>query len=412
MENFERKLDEYANLIVSFGANVQKGKPVKIKAPVEAIDFVRLLAKHAYERGVSEVVVAWSDDILTKEKYLHADEDVLKTYHDFQVEEMEYYLKNDVTNISIYAEDPELLKDVDPERIKMATAARQKKTKHLMKYTMNDMVSWLVVSIPTPGWARKVYPDLSVDQAVEKLWDDIFNFCRISGDGKAIEKWEDHIETLNRRGKLLNEKQFKELRYKSDNGTDLKVGLCKNHIWMTAASYNDNNVRFIPNMPTEEIFTAPDRNNINGRLKSTKPLSYNGVLIDGMDLTFKDGKVIDFSAEKGEEALAMLLKMDEGASYLGEVALVPFDSPISNSNTIFYNTLFDENASCHFALGKAYPTNVEGGEKMSDEELVANGINDSAVHEDFMVGSSSLSIIGIAEDGSEFEIFKNGNFTF
>lgn len=412
MENFERKLDEYANLIVSFGANVQKGKPVKIKAPVEAVDFVRLLAKHAYEREVSEVVLAWSDDILTKEKYLHADEEVLKNFHDFKVEEMEYYLKNDVTNISIYAEDPELLKDVDPERIKMATAARQKKTKHLMKYTMNDMVSWLVVSIPTPGWATKVYPDLQVDQAVEKLWDDIFTFCRISGDGEAIEKWETHIETLNRRGKLLNEKQFKELRYKSDNGTDLKVGLCKNHIWMTAASYNDNNVRFIPNMPTEEIFTAPDRNNINGRLKSTKPLSYNGVLIDGMDLTFKDGKVVEFSAEKGEEALEMLLNMDEGASYLGEVALVPFDSPISNSNTIFYNTLFDENASCHFAFGKAYPTNVVGGEKMSDEELVANGINDSAVHEDFMVGSSSLSIIGIGEDGSEFEIFKNGNFTF
>lgn len=412
MENFERKLDEYANLIVSFGANVQKGKPVKIKAPVEAVDFVRLLAKHAYEREVSEVVVAWSDDILTKEKYLHADEEVLKNFHDFKVEEMEYYLKNDVTNISIYAEDPELLKDVDPERIKMATAARQKKTKHLMKYTMNDMVSWLVVSIPTPGWAAKVYPDLPVDQAVEKLWDDIFTFCRISGDGKAIENWEAHIETLNRRGKLLNEKQFKELRYKSDNGTDLKVGLCKDHIWMTAASYNDNMVRFIPNMPTEEIFTAPDRNNINGRLKSTKPLSYNGVLIDGMDLTFKDGKVVEFSAEKGEEALEMLLNMDEGASYLGEVALVPFDSPISNSNTIFYNTLFDENASCHFAFGKAYPTNVVGGEKMSDEELVANGINDSAVHEDFMVGSSSLSIIGIGEDGSEFEIFKNGNFTF
>ncbi len=412
MENFERKLDEYANLIVSFGANVQKGKPVKIKAPVEAIDFVRLLAKHAYERGVSEVVLAWSDDILTKEKYLHADEEVLKTFHDFKVEEMEYYLKNDVTNISIYAEDPELLKDVDPERIKMATAARQKKTKHLMKYTMNDMVSWLVVSIPTPGWAAKVYPDLPLDQAVEKLWDDIFTFCRITGDGKAIEKWEDHIETLNRRGKLLNEKQFKELRYKSDNGTDLKVGLCKNHIWMTAASYNDNKVRFVPNMPTEEIFTAPDRNKINGRLKSTKPLSYNGVLIDGMDLTFKDGKVVEFSAEKGEEALAMLLKMDDGASYLGEVALVPFDSPISNSNTIFYNTLFDENASCHFAFGKAYPTNVVGGEKMSDEELLANGINDSAVHEDFMVGSSSLSIIGVGEDGSEFEIFKNGNFTF
>lgn len=412
MENFEKKLDQYAKLIINFGANVQAGKPVKIKAPVEAKDFVRMLVKYAYARKASEVVVSWSDEIIAKEKYLHADEEVLKTFHDFQVEEMEYYLKNDVTNISIYAEDPELLKDVDSNRIKMAQEARLKKIKHLMKYTMNDMVSWLVVSIPTEGWATKVYPNVSTKEAVEKLWEDIFKFVRISDDKDVIEQWDKHIETLGRRGKLLNDMKFKELRYKSDNGTDLVVGLANNHIWAEASSTNDNGVRFIPNIPTEEIFTAPDRNKVNGRLKSTRPLSYNGVLIDGMDFTFKDGKVVEFSAEKGQEALELLLNMDEGARYLGEVALVPDDSPISNSKTVYYNTLFDENASCHFAFGKAYPTNVIDGEKMTDEELLKAGINDSSVHEDFMVGSGSLSIIGIKEDGSEFEIFKNGNFTF
>ena len=412
MENFERKLDEYAKLIVNFGANVQKDKPVKINAPVDAKEFVRLIVKYAYERGASEVIVKWNDDFLTKERFLHASEESLKTVHPFTVEEMEHYYKADVTNISIYAEDPELLKDIDSNRIKMAQEARLKATKHLMKYTMNDIVSWIVVSIPTKAWANKVYPNLSDESAINALWEDIFTFVRIDGSGDSIEKWENHLETLGRRGKILNEKNFKELRYKSDNGTDLVVGLAKNHIWSEAGAKNANGVSFVPNMPTEEIFTAPDRNNVNGRLKSTLPLSYNGVLIEDMDLLFKDGEVVEYSASKGQETLDILLNMDEGAKRLGEVALVPFDSPISNSNTVYYNTLFDENASCHFAFGKAYPTNVEGGENMSDDELVENGINDSGVHEDFMVGSDSLSIIGIEENGEEFVIFENGNFVF
>lgn len=412
MENFEKKLDEYAKLIVNFGANVQEGKPVKISCPVDEAEFARLLVKYAYERGASEVKINWIDDFSTKERYLHADEEVLKTVHGFTVDELEYYYKNDVTMISIYAEDPELLKDVDPNRIKMAQEARNKATKHLMKYTMNDICSWIVVSVPTVAWAEKVYPGLKGQEAKDRMWEDIFKFTRVDGSGDAIEKWEEHLATLGRRAKILNEKNLKELVYKSDNGTDLTVGLAKNHIWGEAKATNINGTRFVPNMPTEEIYTCPDRNNVNGRLKSTLPLSYNGVLIEGMDLTFKDGLLVDYKAESGQETLDILLNMDEGAKRLGEVALVPHDSPISNAKTIFFNTLFDENASCHFAFGKAYPTTIKGGEDKTDEELVELGVNDSAVHEDFMVGSDSLSIIGIEQDGSEFVIFENGNFVF
>lgn len=412
MKNFERRLDEYARLIVNFGANVQEGKPVRISAPIEAQDFVRKLVKYAYERKASEVIVKWSDEYVTKARLVYADEEVLKNVQNFVVDELEYYYKEDVTVINIYAEDPELLKDVDGNRIKMANEARLKAIKHLMKYTMNDIVSWLVVSIPTVSWAKKVFPEIPEKEAVEKLWEDIFSFVRVSDGGDAVLEWENHLETLSRRARILNKKQLEKLIYKSDNGTNLEVGLPKNHIWGEAFSKNAQGVKFVPNMPTEEIFTAPDRNNVNGKLKSTLPLSYNGVLIDGMEFDFVDGKVVNYSAEKGEESLKMLLEMDEGAKYLGEVALVPHDSPISNAKRIYFNTLFDENASCHFAFGKAYPTTVENGENMSEAELSENGINDSMVHEDFMVGSDSLSIIGIEKDGSEFVIFENGNFVF
>lgn len=412
MEDFNKKLDEYAKLIVNFGANVQAGKPVRISCPVDSANFARMLASHAYARGASEVKVIWQDDFLTKERYLHASEDVLKTVHDFTYDELEYYYESGVTSISIYAEDPELLNGIDPERIKMATEARSKALKPLMKYTMNDICSWIVVSIPTMAWAEKVYPDLKGQEAMDRLWEDIFKFTRVEGDGRAIEKWEDHLATLGRRAQILNDKQFKELRYKSDNGTDLTVGLAQGHIWGEAKAENAQGVRFVPNMPTEEIYTCPDMNRVDGILKSTRPLSYNGVLIDGMTFKFEGGRVVEYSAESGQESLDILLNMDEGAKRLGEVALVPHDSPISNAQTIYYNTLFDENASCHFAFGKAYPTTIQGGEDMTEEELKARGVNDSLIHEDFMVGSESLSIIGIEKDGSEFTIFENGNFVF
>lgn len=411
MESFQEKLDKYAKLVVEKGANVQEGKPVWISSSIEAKDFARLLVSHAYARGASEVKLVWKDDYITRQRYLHADDEVLATVHDFTVDELEYYYTNDVSLISIYAEDPELLSGIAPHRIKMATQARAQATKHLMKYSMNDIISWTVVSVPTPSWAKKVFEGLDEDQAVNRLWDDIFSFVRV-GEEDPIKAWDDHISAMEKRATILNEKNLDRLIYKSEEGTDLVVGLPEGHIWIAASSVNANGVKFIPNMPTEEIYTAPDRNRVDGRLLSTRPLSYNGVLIDGMDLKFQDGKRVDYSAQAGEETLDMLVNMDEGASFLGEIALVPHDSPISNAKTTYYNTLFDENASCHFAFGKAYPTSVENGQNMSEEELQALGINDSIVHEDFMVGSKTLSIVGIEEDGTEFPIFEDGNFVF
>ncbi|MDO5650428.1 MAG: aminopeptidase, partial [Gallicola sp.] len=314
------------------------------------------------------------------------------------------------TLIAIDSENPELLKDVDPERIKLASRTRLNATKHLMKYTMNDIVSWIVVAVPSVEWAEKVYPKLESQTAVDKLWDDIFKFVRVE-EGDSIHAWEEHLSTMARHADVLNEKQFVGLKYKSDNGTDLYVAMPKNHIWHAANAKNSYGDRFIPNMPTEEVFTA-HKFGTHGRLISTMPLSHNGKLIKDIDLTFEDGKVIKYSASENEDALRDMLEMDEGALHLGEVALVPHDSPISNSNTIFFNTLFDENASCHFALGKAYPTSVIGGADLADDELESAGLNDSMIHVDFMVGSESLSIIGVEEDGMEFVIFKDGNFAF
>lgn len=411
MENFKEKLDEYAKLVVYYGANVQKGKPLKISAPVDQKEFIRSLVKYGYEKGASEVVVDWNDDFVLKEKLIHGDMEVLENVPDFKVDKLEYYYKKDVSVIGITGEDPELLKDVDPKRVKAYSHSNMKATNHLKHYTMNDIVSWTVVALPSEEWAKKVFPNLEVEKAIEKLWEDIFKFNRV-GEGKALERWEKHLETLDKRTKLLNEKRFDKLIYKTDKGTNLEVGLPKKHLWASGSSTNSNGVEFVPNMPTEEIFTAPDKNRINGKLIATFPLSYNGVLIKDMEFIFEEGKVVDYSCSEGKEALKSLLETDEGSRYLGEVALVPYDSPISNAKTIYFNTLFDENASCHFAFGQAYPTCLIGGEKLSEDELKESGLNLSMEHADFMVGDPTLEIIGVEEDETEFQIFKNGNFTF
>lgn len=412
MKNFEKLLDEYARLVVEFGANVQPGKPVLIRGSVDAAPFVRKVVKYSYERGADEVVVKWNDEFVTLETYLNASEKVLGTYEDYKIMETEALYERGATLIAIHTDNPELLRDVDPERIKLAAKTRLNATKHLMKYTMNDIVSWTIVGVPSAEWAEKVYPKLESEAAVDKLWDEIFKFVRVTEEGDAVKAWEEHLSTMKRHATVLNEKQFVGLKYKSDNGTDLYVSMPKNHIWHAADAKNAEGARFIPNMPTEEVFTAPNKFGTHGRLVASMPLSHNGKLIKGIDLTFEDGKVVKYSAEENEDALKNMLEMDEGAKHLGEVALVPHDSPISNSNTIFYTTLFDENASCHFALGKAYPTSVVGGADLKDEELEGAGLNDSMIHVDFMVGSSSLSIIGVEEDGTEFTVFKDGNFAF
>ncbi|WP_246566715.1 aminopeptidase [Tissierella simiarum] len=404
-------LEEYAKLCVKVGINLQPGQPLVINAPIEGADFVRLVAKQAYEAGAKQVHVNWNDETLTKLKYENSPMEVFENFPKWYADGLEEFAKDGAGYLSIYSEDPELLKEIDPKKIAANNKSSSMALKEFRKYTMNNINSWCVVSIPTKGWAKKVFPNVSEEEAMEKLWDAIFKATRMDLED-PVKAWEEHIKNTEEKVKFLNEKSFKKLYYKSSNGTDLEVELPEGHIWAGGGDYNSKNTFFVANMPTEEVFTMPLKTGVNGIVYSTKPLNYGGNLINNFKLTFKNGKVVDFEAEEGYEVLKDLLDIDEGAKYLGEVALVPFDSPISNSNIIFLNTLFDENASCHFAFGKAYPTNIKGGENMSDEELEKHGVNNSLTHVDFMVGSKDMNIVGETKDGQKVQIFENGNWAF
>lgn len=411
MKEFETMLNEYAKLCVKVGINLQKGQPLVINSPIEGADFVRLIAKNAYELGASEVHVNWNDEVLTKLKYENAPMEVFENFPKWFADGLEDYAKKGAGFLSISAQDPELLKDVDSKKIAANNKSGSMALREFRKYTMNDINAWCVVSIPTKGWAKRVFPEFSEEKAVEKLWKAIFNATRMDL-ADPIKAWQDHMANLQEKVNFLNNKNFKTLHYTAANGTDLTIELPEGHIWAGGGSTNSKGVYFAANMPTEEVFTMPLKTGVNGVVYSTKPLNYGGNLIDKFKLTFKDGKVVDFEAEVGQNVLADLLDLDEGAKHLGEVALVPYSSPISQSNIIFLNTLFDENASCHFAFGKAYPTNIKGGENMNDEELEAHGVNNSLTHVDFMVGSSDMSIVGETANGEKFQIFNNGNWAF
>lgn len=402
-------LNDYAKLCVKVGINLQEGEPLVINSPIEGAYFVRLVAKHAYELGASEVHVNWNDETLTKLKYENAPMEIFENFPKWYADGLEYYGEKGAGFLSIYAQDPELLKDIDPKKIAAHNKSSSLALKEFRNYTMNDINSWCVVSIPTKSWAKSVFPNVSEDEAYDQLWEAIFNATRMNLDD-PIKAWEDHVNTLMEKNNILNEKAFKTLHYTASNGTDLLVNLPKGHIWASGGANNAKGTYFVANMPTEEVFTMPHKYGVNGVVYSTKPLNYGGKLIDEFKLTFKDGKLVDYDAKVGKEVLKDLLDIDEGAMYLGEVALVPYESPISQLNIIFKNTLFDENASCHFAFGKAYPTNIEGGSNMSDEELEAHGVNNSLTHVDFMVGSEDMDIVGETESGEKIQVFKDGNW--
>ncbi|WP_296112906.1 aminopeptidase [uncultured Anaerococcus sp.] len=408
-----KRIENFARLAVEFGVNVKEGEDVLITSPVESPDLARLTTKTSYEKKARKVSINWVDDALTRYAYEYESQETLNEVPDWVVEKSRYQIAEKRSNrISIVSDDPDLLKGLDEAKISEAIKERSLKMKDFVKYTMNDIVSWLVISVPSRKWAEKVFPDLKGDAACDKLWEVILDVCRVSESWEETKaNWENHIRTLDEKAEFLNNHQFDYVVYKSSNGTDLKVGLPKDHIWMSAGSKNEKGDRFIPNMPTEEVFTAPQYDEVEGRLVATKPLVYNGVVINDFEFTFKDGKVVDFDAKEGKDTLAKMLDSDEGSKNLGEIALVPYDSPISNSNILFFNTLFDENASCHFALGKAYPTCVKGGADLDDSEVNSVGLNDSLIHEDFMVGDEDLEITGF-KDGKAYPIFKNGNWAF
>ncbi|MCC0699371.1 aminopeptidase [Clostridioides sp. ZZV15-6383] len=408
--NLNRNLEKYAELAIKVGVNIQPGQSLLIKSPIECADFARNALKEAYKCGAKNVYIEWSDEESTLIKYLYAPDE---TFHEFPKWTAEQYVdiaKEGGAFLSVYAQNPDLLKDVDPERVANFQKASGKALKEWRSYTLTDKCKWSIVSVPTKDWAKKVFPNLSEDKAIEKLWDTIFKCSRVDGQD-PIKAWEEHNENLKSKMDFLNKNNFKTLKYKSSK-TNLTLDLPKGHIWLSGASKDPNGISFNPNIPTEEIFGMPHKFKVNGTVYSTKPLVYGGNIIDNFFLTFKDGKIIDFSAEKGFETLKKLIETDEGSHYLGEVALVPYNSPISDTNTIFYNTLYDENASCHFAIGSAYKTCLEGGNNLKDEELDEYGVNDSLTHVDFMVGSADMDIIGETYDGKQIQIFKNGNWAF
>ena len=400
--------EKYADLVLQIGVNLQKNQALVINAPIEGATFARLMAKKAYELGAKDVHINWDDDELTLLKYRHAADEVFQNYPEWKVKLQESYAEDGAAFVSIHATDPDLLKEVNPTRIADANKAAGVALKNFREYIMNDKVCWTVISIPTEAWAQKIFPEKTVDEAVNLLWEEIVKMVRIDQDN-PVDAWDKHNETLRKANDYLNEKQYEKLILKAP-GTNLEVGLPKNHIWQGGIAKSADGVIFNPNMPTEEVFTAPHKYNVNGTVASTKPLNYGGNLIDEFSLTFKDGKVVDYTAKQGEEVLKHLLETDEGAKRIGEIALVPDESPVSQSGLIFYNTLFDENASCHIALGKAYPTNVEGGPEMDLEALDKNGINDSMVHVDFMIGSAEMDIDGVKEDGTTEAVFRNGTW--
>ena len=406
----EQKLREYAKLLIEVGLSVRKGQTLVIACPVECAYFARMCASAAYDAGAREVVMNWKDDYLSREKYLRASDDVFDTVPEWQKHFYNDYAVSDMAYLAISATDPETLKGVDPDRMTRAQRASAAAIDVFQRQQMQNGFPWCIASIPIPSWAKKVFSELSENDAMAKLWDAIFQTVRISGDGKAVERWQEHLATLNARREKLNELHFKSLHYTNSLGTDLTIELPETHLWSTGGSVSTKGQSFIANMPTEEIFTAPLKTGINGTVYAAMPLVDNGNIIDGFHFVVKDGKITEAHAEKGEEFLKAAISVDEGASYFGEVALVPYDSPISNQKILFYNTLFDENASCHIAFGEAYPECIENGAQMEREQLEEKGLNYSITHVDFMVGTADLSIVGTTHDGREMPVFVNGNF--
>jgi len=410
LNEFQQKLDKYGELAVKVGVNLQKDQTLVINATLDAQELIRVLVKKAYEAGAKNVIVNWNDDVVNRLKYDLAPDESFTEYPEFRAKETIALAEEGAAFMSVISSSPALLKGVKPERIANYQKAAGTALKQYRQYIQSDKVSWTVIAAPSQGWADMVYPNEPAEKRVDMLWDAIFTTTRIDRKD-PIAAWKKHDETLHEKVNYLNDKKYKRLHYTAP-GTDLTIELPEKHIWCGAGSINEKGFEFMANMPTEEVFTVPNKTGVNGTVSSTKPLSYGGNIIDEFTLTFEAGKIIDVKAKQGEEILKQLVATDEGSHYLGEVALVPYNSPISQSNILFFNTLFDENASNHLAIGSAYAFCIEGGKTMSQDELKENGLNESITHVDFMIGSSEMNIDGITADGTIEPVFRNGDWAF
>lgn len=409
--NKNEMLKKYATLAVKMGVNIQAHDTLVINSPIECCEFAREIAQAAYDEGAKNVVVHYNDQKLQKINLNNSSIETLSEVPNWSSESYNYYARTGANFISISSSDPDAFKGIPVEKIAAYQKARQLALKEYYENSMSNKVRWCVLSVPSEAWASKVFPELTTEEAMNKLWEVIFSVVRVDTEN-PIDAWVNHNKNLNDKLSFLNKNSFKTLHYKNNKGTNLTVELPKGHLWLGGGEESTSGIEFNANMPTEEVFTLPKKDGVNGTVVSSKPLIYGGNLINNFSLTFKDGKVVDFTAEEGIDVLKQLLDSDEGSRYLGEVALVPFDSPISNSGIVFYNTLFDENAACHFALGRAYPSCLTNGTEMNDEELANHDVNNSIIHVDFMIGTDDLEITGLTENNDSITIFKNGNWAF
>lgn len=406
----EAILRKYARLGVLKGANVQKDQLLVINASVRDYQFVEYCVEEAYQAGAASVMVQWNDENVNHMGYQYSSVETLSEVPDWIEERTKWEHGKHCAYLYIDSDTPGLMADIDPQKMQTVQMAYMKRMEPYMAYTMNNEGQWCILALPNPRWAVKIFPDKSEDEATAALWDAILYSVRVREDNDPVEEWRRHEEQLAHYCDILNRHQFDKLHFVSELGTDLYVGMVKNHIWVGGGCKTPEGVEFIPNMPTEECFCMPDRNNVNGIVHASKPLSYSGKVIEDFWFRFENGRVEDFGAAKEQATLQNLLDTDEGSRHLGEVALISYDSPISNLGILFFNTLFDENASCHLALGRCYPENVQGGTEMDPQQLADAGGNSSMNHVDFMFGTADMKVTGIGADGSETVLFEHGNF--
>ena len=404
-----QELERYAELIVRKGLNPDKGQNVIITAELDQPEFVRAVVEKCYECGVARVVVDWSDMPITKMGYLHRTEENLSHLENWEVEKLKWQSETLPARLWLDSDDPDGMNGIDNAKRARVQMARYPVIKPF-RDAMENRHQWCIAAVPGVKWARKVFPGIPDDEAIATLWSAILKAARAEGD--PIANWDEHNATIAKRCDIINGYGFTSLEYNSANGTNFKVGLIPEAKFEGAAEKDLSGRIFNPNIPSEEIFTSPKRGVAEGTLVATKPLSYQGSLIENFSITFKDGKAVSVKAEKGQDVLEKMIAMDEGAAYIGECALIGYDSPINNTGILFYNTLFDENASCHVALGRGFDECINGFEKLSQDEIHALGINDSMIHVDFMIGSRDMSIVGITANGDRVQVFKNGEWCF
>ena len=416
-QDFDTLLQKYADLIVHVGLNLQKGQALVISgknlfrgAPLSSAPLVRKIATSAYQAGARLVDIQWDDAESQLIRFRHAPRDSFGEYPTWRTRALLEYAANADAIVSLYGEDPDLLKGQDPKLVAQAQRTMENNMHEQMDLLMKNAYNWLLVSVPNPAWAAKIFPDLPADQQIDALWQQIFKLCRLD-QPDPVAAWKKHIAQLKAVSKYLNDKHYDALHY-TGPGTDLTLGLPDGHLWNSAQSDTQGGITFTPNLPTEEVFTLGDKNRAEGKLKATMPLSYGGRLMDDFSFIFKDGRIVEAKANKGEEVIKDILASDEGASRVGEIALVPHSSPIAQSGLLFYNTLFDENAASHIAIGRAYRFTLKGGETMSDAEFAAAGGNDSLVHVDFMIGSNQLDVDGLSKDGKAEPLMRKGEWAF